>query len=188
MNRVTRIGLLFLAAIWIDQSVLPQFLPGGISLRLTAVLIAGLAIQRGPVVGAASGFLTGIVLSLLTCEPLGIASLALVAVGWGGGKAAERFPLSALPARIALVLGLLALEAATTFVSAWAFFGIAYRFNLLEMWAAALTSPAVLRVAGRPGRAGGGASHRDRVRTQGGIHPRRRHAADSVVLQALSAG
>lgn len=147
VKRIARILALFLAAIWIDQSVLPALLPGGISLRLATVLIAALAIQQGPVAAAASGFALGIVLSLLTSEPLGIASLALVAVGWVGGKAAARFPLSAFPARIALVLGLLALEAGTTFVSAWAFFGITYRFNLLEMCAAALVSPAVLWLA-----------------------------------------
>ncbi|MCX7014195.1 MAG: rod shape-determining protein MreD [Candidatus Sumerlaeota bacterium] len=152
MRRILIIGLLFLGAILIEESMLPFLVPGGVALRLVTLLVASLGVCNGSVVGAGVGFGVGIVVSLLTFEPLGLASLALIAVGWTAGRATARFPLATLPARLLLMFGLLALEAAVTFVAGWAFLKVAYRFHFLDLLSATLVSPAVLflveRVAG----------------------------------------
>jgi cell shape-determining protein MreD len=148
LRRPGPIVLLFVAAIWLEQGVLPFLLPGQVSFRLATLLVIGLSFARGPTAGAAAGLALGAVLALLTGEPLGLASLALVVVGWTGGEAAARLHLSLWPARVGTVLCLLLIEAATTFLAAWAVFDVVYGFRLTNLLAATAVSPLVFWAAG----------------------------------------
>ena len=92
---------------------------------------------------AMGGFVAGIALSLASGEPLGIASLALSLVGWTASICAMRFHMRNILAQIGVVFALLTLEMVVTFLSAWAVFGIAYRFSVGGAALTALVSPAV---------------------------------------------
>ena len=144
-----RMAFLFLGAIWLEQCFLPFLLPGRVSFRLVLLLVAALAIHRGAIVAASAGLLAGVVLSLLTHEPLGLSSLALCAVGWAGGEAALRFPLNAPPARVLLVFCLLVLEAVVTYSGGRLFFGKGYPFQDFSFLAPLLVSPLALRAVRR---------------------------------------
>lgn len=146
MKLALRVIVLFMLAVWLEQSLLPFILPGHVSLRLVALLVMNLGFMRGPNSGAWWGFLLGLPVSVLAGEPMGIASLALTCVGWGAGQAAEHFHLE-LPAVMIVAAGaLLALEWLVVAVTGWLLFDVAYRFSLVNFLAAMLASPAVFRV------------------------------------------
>lgn len=144
MKLIPRVMLLFLVAIWVEQSLLPFLLPGRVSFRLVTLIVISLGVTRGPVLGGVTGFLLGIPVSLMTSEPLGVGSLSLTCVGYLAGWVAERLHLALPGTTFVLTVVLLALEWALTSAMAWMMFDVTYQFSWMNFVSAILVSPAVL--------------------------------------------
>ena len=84
-----RVGLLVLAAVLLQVSVVAQINILGGSADLIPLVVAAIALYGGSVAGAAAGFATGILLDLALGMSLGGSSLVLTGVGYGVGRFAE---------------------------------------------------------------------------------------------------
>jgi len=143
MKLTLRILVLFFLAVWLEQSVLPFVLPGQASFRLVTLMVINLGVLRGPIIASCTGFLLGILVSLLTGEPLGVGSLALTCIGYSAGWAAERLRLVLPGMTFVLTVGLLAMEWALTSLMAWLMFEVIYQFSWVNFLSAVLISPLV---------------------------------------------
>lgn len=144
MNVVPRVMILFLLAVWLEQSLLPFILPGQVSFRLVTLLVINLGVIRGPNVGAIAGFILGMPVALLTGQSLGVSSLVLTCVGWTAGWIADRLHPNVPGVTFLLTIGMLAMEWALTSAFIWLFFDVSYRFSWINFVAAILVSPVVL--------------------------------------------
>jgi rod shape-determining protein MreD len=86
---VLRVGLLLVAAVLLQVSVVAQITLFGGSADLIPLAVAALALYGGSVAGAAAGFSAGLLLDLALGMNLGGSSLALTGVGYGVGRFAE---------------------------------------------------------------------------------------------------
>ena len=102
---VLRVGLLLLAAVLLQVSVVAQITVLGGSANLIPVTVAALALFGGSVAGALAGFCAGLILDLALGISLGGSSLVLSAVGYAVGRFAELRDVShgLLPLAVAAV-------------------------------------------------------------------------------------
>ena len=84
-----RVGLLLLAAVLLQVSVVAQISILGGRANLIPIVVAALALYGGSIAGAAVGFLAGLLLDLAMGMSLGASSLVLTGVGYGVGRFAE---------------------------------------------------------------------------------------------------
>ena len=84
-----RVGLLLLAAVLAQVSVVAQVTILGGRANLIPVAVAALALVGGSIAGATAGFVAGFVLDLAMGMSLGASSLALTGVGYGIGRLGE---------------------------------------------------------------------------------------------------
>lgn len=95
----------------------------GASPNVVAVVVAVLGLLGGAVVGATCGFAAGLLLDCLLLQTLGISSLALLLVGYLGGRYRESFEVGGRWAAPLLVGGLVALGA-TAFAATQLMLGV----------------------------------------------------------------
>ena len=102
---VVRVGLLIVAAVLLQVSVVAQVAVFGGTADLIPLAVAALALYGGSVAGAAAGFSVGLVLDLALGMSLGGSSLVLTGVGYGVGRFAELRDVShgLLPIAVAAV-------------------------------------------------------------------------------------
>lgn len=115
-----RVGLLLLAAVLLQISVVGQIgILGGYA-DLTPLAVAAVAYYGGSVAGSATGFAAGVLLDLATGATMGASSLVLTAVGYGVGRFREvRDPshgLLPVPVGAAATAGYVAAYAAVSFM------------------------------------------------------------------------
>jgi rod shape-determining protein MreD len=115
-----RVGLLVLAAVLLQISVVGQIgILGGYA-DLTPLAVAAVAYYGGSVAGSATGFAAGVLLDLATGATMGASSLVLTAVGYGVGRFREvRDPshgLLPVPVGAAATAGYVAAYAAVSFM------------------------------------------------------------------------
>ena len=84
-----RVGLLLLAAVLLQVSVVAQLTILGGRANLIPVVVAALALLGGSIAGATAGFAAGFMLDLAMGMSLGGSSLALTGVGYGVGRFGE---------------------------------------------------------------------------------------------------
>lgn len=84
-----RVGLLVLAAVLLQVSVVAQMTILGGRANLIPVVVAALALLGGSIAGAAAGFTAGLLLDLALGMNLGGSSLVLTGVGYGVGRFGE---------------------------------------------------------------------------------------------------
>ncbi len=84
-----RLGLLLLAAVLLQVSVVAQVTILGGRANLIPLVVAALALLGGSIAGATAGFAAGFLLDLAMGMNLGGSSLALTGVGYGVGRFAE---------------------------------------------------------------------------------------------------
>lgn len=84
-----RVGLLVLAAVMLQLSVVAQTPLFGATADLIPVVVAAIALYGGSVAGALAGFGAGLVLDLALGMSLGGSSLALTGVGYAVGRFSE---------------------------------------------------------------------------------------------------
>ena len=84
-----RVGLLLVAAVVLQVSVVAQVTVLGGSADLIPLTVAAVALYGGSIAGAAAGFSAGLVLDLALGMSLGGSSLVLTGVGYGVGRFAE---------------------------------------------------------------------------------------------------
>ncbi|OPZ14956.1 MAG: hypothetical protein BWZ10_01814 [candidate division BRC1 bacterium ADurb.BinA364] len=147
MRKHAYIALAFLFLAWLEMSVLPFLAPRGALPRLTSLFAIGVALRLGPLAGALWGFAVGLLLSLASGEPFGLASLGLTGAAWAAGEISSRFPVGFALARMALALAALALESALAYGAAWIVFGYELEIGGLSMATGALLAPAALAVS-----------------------------------------
>ncbi|HEY8466452.1 MAG TPA: rod shape-determining protein MreD [Solirubrobacterales bacterium] len=104
-----RIAALVVVAVILQASFLSFLSILGAAPDVLFVLIAALGLLGGALVGAVSGFATGLLLDSLLLQTLGASSLALLAVGYLAGRYREAFEIEGrfVPAAVAGVLTLL---------------------------------------------------------------------------------
>lgn len=104
-----RMAALVLVAVILQVSFLSYVTVLGAVPDLLPVLIVAFGLLGGAVVGAASGFATGLLLDSLLLQVLGVSSLALLGVGYLAGRYREGFELEGrlAPSLIAAALTLL---------------------------------------------------------------------------------
>jgi rod shape-determining protein MreD len=130
-----RVGLLLLAAVVLQLSVVGQTGVLGGYADLTPLVVAAVAYYAGSVSGAAVGFTAGLLLDLATGATMGSASLVLTAVGYGVGRFRElRDPSH----------GLLPIAVGATASAGWV---IAYAAVSFMLDIGATVSPLVIRDA-----------------------------------------
>jgi rod shape-determining protein MreD len=100
-----RVGVLLVAAVVLQVSVVTQISIFGGSADLIPLVVAALALFGGSVAGAAAGFSAGLLLDLALGMSLGGSSLVLTTVGYGIGRFAELRDVShgLLPIAVAAV-------------------------------------------------------------------------------------
>ncbi len=84
-----RVGLLLLAAVLLQVSVVAQVTLLGGRANLIPVVVAALALLGGSIAGAAAGFAAGLLLDVAMGMSLGGSSLVLTGVGYGVGRFGE---------------------------------------------------------------------------------------------------
>lgn len=84
-----RVGLLLLAAVLLQVSVVAQLTIIGGRANLIPVVVGALALLGGSIAGATAGFAAGFMLDLAMGMSLGGSSLALTGVGYGVGRFGE---------------------------------------------------------------------------------------------------
>jgi rod shape-determining protein MreD len=115
-----RVGLLLMAAILLQISVVGQIgILGGYA-DITPLAVAAVAYYGGSIAGCSAGFAAGVILDLATGATMGASSLVLTAVGYGVGRFREvRDPshgLMPLPVGAAATAGWVAAYAAVSFM------------------------------------------------------------------------
>ncbi len=143
MKLALRIIILFLAALWIEQSLLAFLLPVHLSFRLMTLLIINLGFLRGPDIAAITGFLAGVFVSLLSGQPLGIDCMALTCVGWSAGIAAERLHMNIPGVALVLAFLLLNLEWLITYLMRYLLFDVMPGFSWVDLLCGTMISPLV---------------------------------------------
>jgi rod shape-determining protein MreD len=83
----------------------------GVSPNVISVIVAVLGLLGGAVIGAVCGFAAGLLLDSLLLQTLGLSSLALLLVGYLGGRYRESFEIGGRTAAALLVGGLAMLGA-----------------------------------------------------------------------------
>jgi rod shape-determining protein MreD len=84
-----RVGLLLVAAVLLQLSVIGQIPVLGGYADLLPLVVAAIAFYAGSVSGAATGFAAGLLLDLAAGGTMGASSLVLSAVGYGVGRYRE---------------------------------------------------------------------------------------------------
>ncbi len=82
------LALVFIAAL-VQVSILTPLEVASGHPDLVLVLVVGIALVRGPALGAAAGFWGGLVLDVAAIQTLGLSSLVLTLVGYWAGRFGE---------------------------------------------------------------------------------------------------
>ncbi len=107
-----RIALIVLVAVIVQVSFFSYVTVFGASPNLISVVVAVLGLLGGAVIGAVCGFAAGLLLDSLLLQTLGLSSLALLLVGYLGGRYRESFEIGGGMVAALLVGGLAMLGAA----------------------------------------------------------------------------
>ncbi len=94
-GELARLGVLLLAALLLQTLVAPNIRILGASPDFALIIVVAVAMLRGCQVGAAFGFLTGVLVGVALLEPLGMSALVFVVVGYFAGRYAETADVSA---------------------------------------------------------------------------------------------
>jgi rod shape-determining protein MreD len=86
---VAKTGLAFFAAVIVQVTIVSTVAPGGGAADLVLVMLAAVALFRGAVFGAVTGFYAGFLLDAATLETLGVSSLLLTLAGYWIGRYGE---------------------------------------------------------------------------------------------------
>ncbi len=107
-----RIALIVLLAVIVQVSFLSYITVFGTSPNVIPVVVAVLGLLGGAVIGAVCGFAAGLLLDSVLLQTLGLSSLALLLVGYLGGRYRESFEIGGRMVAPLLVGGLAMIGAA----------------------------------------------------------------------------
>lgn len=103
---VARLAVMLLGTVVLQSTIAPHVRIMGSTPSFTLLAVVCVGLLRGPEIGAIFGFLTGLLVAMAVFEPLGLASLVLVIVGYVAGRYAERSdPSSGLAPIITVLVG-----------------------------------------------------------------------------------
>jgi rod shape-determining protein MreD len=92
-----RVGLLSLAVVLVQISVLSDVSVFGVSIDISPLLVAFVGLLCGSMVGALTGFAVGLLIDLALMQTLGLTSLTFTLIGYWTGRLRElRDPQAAL--------------------------------------------------------------------------------------------
>ena len=86
---VAKAGIVFFAAVVLQTAVVSAFEPGGGTADLVLVSLTAVALLRGTIFGALTGFYAGFLLDAANLGTLGLSSLLLTLVGYWIGRYGE---------------------------------------------------------------------------------------------------
>jgi rod shape-determining protein MreD len=112
MPLLWRVGLLSLAIVFVQISVISDVPVLGVSIDISPLLVAFVALLCGSMLGALTGFAVGLLIDLALMQTLGLTSLTFTLIGYWAGRLRElRDPQAAI---VPLLVG--AAAAATAMV------------------------------------------------------------------------
>ncbi len=106
-----RIGLLAVATVFLQTSVVAELPVFGVRVDLTPLVVAFVGFLSGSTVGAITGFAVGLMVDLTLLQTLGLTSLIFTFIGYGAGRLREmRDPQATLmPLALGAVAALISL-------------------------------------------------------------------------------
>jgi rod shape-determining protein MreD len=127
-----RIALLIVVAVVLQNAFFSSLSILGAQPDILPVLAVSLGLLGGALVGAVSGFATGLLVDSALLQTLGVSSLALLAAGYLAGRYREGFEISSSLVPPALT-GALALLAAATYAAVQLVLGVETPVSLLVL-------------------------------------------------------
>ncbi len=86
---VTRLAILVLATVVIQETAVSQISIFGISADLTPLVVMSIGLLAGSLPGALVGFATGLLVDTVLVQTLGVTSLLYIAIGYWSGRLRE---------------------------------------------------------------------------------------------------
>ena len=130
---IAKVGLVLFVAGVVQVSVVATMQLAGGTADLLLVAVAAIALLRGPIYGAASGFFGGLLVDTATLETLGLTSLALTIAGYWIGRYGERTTADRAHAPILPVVVVTVLYGATMYALHFLLgYDVSARLALLE--------------------------------------------------------
>ena len=86
---LTRVALLVIVAVVVQEAVISQISIFGVNADVTPLIVMSVGLLTGSLPGAIVGFFTGLLVDTLLVQTLGVTSLLYIAIGYWSGRLRE---------------------------------------------------------------------------------------------------